>query len=138
MPKGTATATVADEATIPAQEPVYGDLADFAEVFGEKLETIEGDRVLVRSLRLTTREVDSLAEDAQEGETEVKEVLILTVSPESQLEVEELYYTFSAPLINKMKGVSPDLFPLWARFEKRSFDGGRKQVWSIVPARKGR
>jgi len=138
MPKGTAPAPVADEATAPTPVAEYGDLADYAEVFGEKLDTIEGDRVLVRGVRLTTREVVSLAEDAQEGDTEVKEVLILTVSPENQLEVEELYYTFSAPLISKMKGVAPDLFPLWARFEKRSFDGGRKQVWSIVPARKGR
>lgn len=106
------------------------ELADIAEVFGEKLEAIEGQRVVVTRVDFTTREV---AEDPSDPDspTVVKSVAIIHARPLGHPDVDpDRFYTFSAPLINKLRDIGPRL-PARATFERIPFDGGRKQVWSI-------
>jgi hypothetical protein len=139
MPKGATNPTPTPEAEDVPAWGQYADLADLAETFGEKLESIEGEVVLLRSVTFTQREVANLEpftdENPEDGST-LKTVAILSVSFSDAPDSVEKFYTFSTPLIDRLRVIDgkEGALPAVSRFERKSFDGGRKRVWSIVPA----
>jgi hypothetical protein len=137
MPRGTRTTSPA--ADQDAEEAV-GSLADVVTTFGEKLDTIEGERVVVTRVDFTTAVVDDLSDEADEirraggASPQVeKAVVIIHARPFGHPEASpERFYSFSDPLIKALREAdAKGAWPLSATFEKRAFDSGKKQVWSI-------
>lgn len=104
-------------------------LAELAGGMGKKLETIEGKQVIVQAIAFETREVRALNADAEAG-VEVgdlveKAVVFITLDDEQQ------YYSFSEPLIDKLKRISADDLPAFGVFTRADIGGG-KRAWTIM------
>jgi hypothetical protein len=101
-------------------------LAEITGAMGAKLETIKGEKVTVTNLTFDVRDVHKLDDNGRQlDELESKEVVFIWTGPETR------YYSFSQPLIDKLKEVDikADL-PAEATFDIKDISGGRR-VWTI-------
>jgi hypothetical protein len=101
-------------------------LSELTGGMGEKLEAIKGSEVVVAAIEFETRPVHKLdpKTGAQLDELEDKEFALITTEDGHR------YYTLSAPLIVKLKGVDPEELPAVATFDLKDIPGGRR-VWTI-------
>jgi hypothetical protein len=95
-------------------------LAALASGMGAKLETVADVEVTVVALSFETRPVRNL----NTQELEDKDIGFIT------LDDGEMYYTFSAPLIEKLHGIDAADLPALAVFHKKDLPSGHS-VWTI-------
>src|ERR1035437_3399719 len=118
------------DGTAVAADVKVNRLADLTGGMGRKLEDIKGQAVTVTGLEFETREVHKL--DPEDGhqlkELESKAVAFIHV--EDGTDDGSKYYTFSDPLISKLKEVSAEDLPATAVFDIKDIAGGRR-VWTI-------
>jgi hypothetical protein len=127
-------AIAAAETLATGERPSPHRLADLAGGIGKKIETIAGQEVTVTAIEITIRDVRALENDrgVTPGTLEAKDVAIITVAPQPGFEDHgpERYYTFSGPLVGKLREIQPEDLPAVATFRKEKIAGGR-EAWTI-------
>lgn len=120
------------------RRPSSRRMAEIAGGMGKKIETIQGQDVLVTAITFDTRPIHSLNDDPEagvkRGDLVNREVAFIEVAPQAGFEDHgpELYYTWSAPLIEKLRVVvaTADGLPSVANFNKIDLADGRT-AWTI-------
>jgi hypothetical protein len=114
---------MATDKTVPAEAPM-NSLAALTGGMGHKLEEIKGETVIVSKIVFDTRQVHGISpEGKQLDELEDKEVAFITCD-------DNVFYTFSDPLIKKLREVREEDLPAVAVFDIKDIAGGRR-VWTI-------
>jgi hypothetical protein len=132
-----ADALAAENATRPSARGGRR-MAEIAGGMGKKIETIAGQDVLVTAITFDTRSIHSLNDDpdagVKRGDLVDREVAFIEVAPQVGFEDHgpEQYYTWSAPLIEKLRAVAAaeDGLPSVANFNKIDLADGRT-AWTI-------
>lgn len=114
--------------------------AEIAGGMGKKIETIAGQDVTVVGITFDTRKIHSLNDDPEadppvkRGDLVDRVVAFISVAPQAGFEEHgpEMYYTWSSPLIEKLRIVAAaeDGFPSVANFNKIDLPDGRT-AWTI-------
>jgi hypothetical protein len=106
-------------------KPVRTRLADLTGGIGRKLDEIKGETVTVYAIEFDIRQVHKIDPKGNTlDELEDKEVAIITCENDNR------FYTFSAPLLAKLREVDPAALPALAVFDLKDIAGGRR-VWTI-------
>jgi hypothetical protein len=106
-------------------------LAELAGGMGKKLEAIEGQTVMVTGLTFDSREVRALRDDPErgwsKGDLVTRDVAFIATGDGEQ------YYTFSEPLIDKLKAIDTAALPAEGVFRRVDLTGDRQgqRVWTI-------
>jgi len=120
------------ETTLPGETNKPTRLAELAGGIGHKIEDIKGQEVTVYGIEITVRKVRALKDEPEKGISQDdlvdREVAIFTADIGDG--VENRYYTFSEPLINKVRDIAPSSLPTLAIFDLKDIGGGRR-VWTI-------
>lgn len=110
------------EAAAPAK---MARLSDLTGGMGHKLEEIKGVEVVVAAIDFDNRPVHKLDDKGKTlDELEDKDVAIITLDDDRK------FYTFSVPLIDKLREVDQSALPVLAKFDIKDIAGGRR-VWTI-------
>ena len=118
-------------------EPTSGTyrrrLGEAAGSLGRPLAEIEGESVVVIGLAIDSEhKVRSLTDDAErgirKGELVQRDCVIITV--ESSDPRGTRYFSFSGPLVDRLRTVDPDELPMDARFFKKDLDNGQS-TWDV-------
>jgi hypothetical protein len=121
-------------------EPVVAPstrLADLAGGMGKKIADIKGRQVTVEAITFDTRQVRALKDEdpseehpdgIREGDLVVRNVATITVTQPADAAGD--YYTFSDPLIDKLRRVNAEDLPAVAIFNLVDIDRGQR-VWTI-------
>lgn len=128
-----------EDGTEPTQ---LASLAELTGALGHKIETIEGKQVIVIGLRFDTRDVRALRDDPEtgikEGDIENREVVQIIIRPVTPTAADpdddEVIYSFSKPLIQKLHMIQPGQLPAVGTFRRIEIMHGPSKgnrVWSI-------
>jgi hypothetical protein len=108
----------------PAEAAPMNSLAALTGGMGHKLEEIKGETVVVSLITFDTRQVHGIGPKGEQlDELEDKDVAFITCDG-------NVFYTFSDPLIKKLREVKDADLPAVAVFDIKDIAGGRR-VWTI-------